>query len=495
MFLGVGCTSRDNTSSGSKIVSPVNNLIPMAGIWKVQDFKIPEETTAKKIEAAKWLNSIANFSASSATLGDDYCKNPTYKIKIVNTNSYLLYGYKQKANYLNINQTEVQIITISSDNNFFHEFIKVTDDLMITNIDGFFLYLKKTSNNDSKKLENSVSPISEGTVPPSLNLHSSKSILLIGLRSSNKSSSTGNDILDTNYAYRTLLISYANKKLNPVLETKNLFVPRMTGFWALNIDRLKNSFSSMDFITTFPFGSLHKDTANYSFVNNERKVINFIGNDYISIEKTSQITTDDSSNSPFSSYFQVLPLDNINSKESIKISQLTNQAGATALKEGATNYINSINNDFIFSKDFSEYNWGIFRRNGHWILKGRLTPLNNNTSSVSPDFYIPIPAPKNVLIGYDDLYPDWSSIKDRVPDAIDAFSSPSKDIIIIISKTILSVYELNNNSIGFSPIAQVKFKENETVIMDQWAQGDFTETWTKAFNKNIVTEPTMVKTK
>jgi hypothetical protein len=493
MFLATACTSSDSTNSGSKIVSPVNNLIPIAGTWKVQSYKLPEENNLNKSKPAKWLNSIASFSATSATLGEDYCKNPTYKVKVVNTSSYLLYGYKQKADYLNINQSQVQIITISSENNFFHEFIKVNDELIITNIDGVFLYLKKTSNRSTQNPESSTLPLAEGNISPSLNSPSSKSLLLIGLRSSTKSISSTNENLGKNYNYRTLLISYSNKKLNPVLETKNLFVPRMTGFWSLNVDRLTNNFESIDFINAFPSGTKQKDTANYNITNNERKVINFIGNDYISIEKTSQVPAATASSSVFSSYLQVLPLDNINSKESIKISQLTDQAGVTAIKEGATAYLNSINNNTNFSKDFSEYNWGIFRRNGHWILKGRLTTFNATSTSIPPDFYIPIPAPKKNLVGYDDLYPTWSSIKDRVPDAIDAFSSPSKDILITISNTILSVYELKNNNIALSPLAQIKFKENETVIMDQWAQGDYTEAWTKAFNKNIVTEPTMVK--
>ena len=104
-----------------------------------------------------------------------------------------------------------------------------------------------------------------------------------------------------------------------------------------------------------------------------------------------------------------------------------------------------------------------------------------------------MPAPKKTLIGYDDLSPSLSSIKDRVPDVIDAFSSPSKDILITVSKTILSVFELKNNNISLSPIVQIKLKENETVIMDQWAQGDYIEAWTKAFNKNTVTEPATLK--
>ena len=493
VFLATACTSSDNANSGSKIVSPVNNLIPIAGTWKVQYLKIPKETNSNKIEANKWLNSTANFSPSSAVLGADYCKDPIYKVKVVNTNSYLLYGYNQNPDYLNLNQKEIQIISISSENNFFYEFIKVNDSFMITNVNGVFLYLKKTSDSNAKNPDSLSLPAAKGIISADLNSPSSKSILLIGLRSTSKSTSLGNDTLSKNYNYRTLLISYTNKKLNPVLETKNLFIPRLTGFWSLDIDRLTDNFNSIDSINAFPFGTTQKITTKHSFAINERKVINFIGNDYVSIEKTSQTSTHEPSNPTFGFYLQVLPLDNINSKEPIKISQLTDSAGDAALKEGATNYLNSIKNTFIFSKNFSQYNWGVSRRNGHWVLKGRLTAFTNNSLLISPDFYIPIPAPKKSLIGYDDLYPTWSNIKDRVPDAIDAFSSPSKDILITISNTILSVYELKSNNIALLPLAQVKFKENETVIMNQWAQGDYTETWTKAFNKNVVTEPIMVK--
>jgi len=492
MFLGTACTSSDSTNSGSKIVSPTNNLVPIDGTWKVQEFKIPEETSSNKAKANKWLNSTANFSASSANLGDDSCKKPAYKVKVVNTNNYLLYGYKQNAEYLNINKTQVQVISISSDNNFFHEFIKVNDELIITNIDGIFLYFKKVSEVSSKSSENSSSPLTKGDISDNSTSQASRSVLLLGLRSTIKATSSTNEILGANYDYRTLLISYSNKNLNTILETKNLFVPRMTGFWKLNIARLTKGSNSIDFIDASPFVIKPKKITSPNFLNTERKVINFIGNDYISLDTTSQLTKTTSSNPIFNSYFQVLPLDNLNSKESIKISQLTDPTGATALKEGAANYLNSINNDSAFSNDFSEYNWGVSRRNGHWVLKGKLTSLDN-TSLISPDFYIPMPAPKKTLIGYDDLSPSLSSIKDRVPDVIDAFSSPSKDILITVSKTILSVFELKNNNISLSPIVQIKLKENETVIMDQWAQGDYIEAWTKAFNKNTVTEPATLK--
>jgi len=352
-----------------------------------------------------------------------------------------------------------------------------------------FLFLKKVSKNTSTSsaIASKIATTEELDVNDSSK--SKKSGVLIGLRSVKKATSETNSLIDIDYSYRTLWICFRNNTLDTINQTENIFLPRMSGFWTLESSRINND----DHLNAFPFGTQAQTPSVSSSAYIQSKAITFAANDYISIEKTVQNTTLLESDTKFSSSLQVLPIDNLYSKDTIKITQLTSASGGTALMESAAAYANLQNSKSSSLKDIQDDNWGVFRRNGHWILKSRLNYISSNPSDVM-DFLIPIAAPK-ILIGYDDLSPSWSSIRERVPDAIDAVSSPNKDILITLSNTILSVYKLTNNQISLLPLAQVILQEcGETLIMDQWALDDYyTDSWTKSFNKNKIIPATMVK--
>lgn len=495
LFFMSSCSTPSNIDTGNKISSPLNRDIPINDNWEVTDYKI-FDTSIKITDYSKWIHSKASFSIEAATFGDTFCNKPTYKTKIVDANSYLVYSYKIKPSDLNISSKELKIISITSESNFFHEFIKIDDQHLITNIDGIFFFLKKSSKATSSALTESFS--NSDMTENASKTNSGDSGILLTLRSQKKSEYSTSFHEDKDYSYRTIWISYANKKLNPILQTSMMLVPRMTGFWLIQSSQVKNKDNFLDSLNSVPIGAKTIKNNSLLYLSKDKKIINFIGNDYISIEKNLSIPSNTNNDSFQDTSLQTLPIDNLGARESLKINQFigTNESsstsGSTAFKEGAVAYLNSLNNSSYFSKDYKLDNWGLFRRNGHWVLKGRLTSFQNLPTDISPDFFIPIVTPKT-LVGYDSLYPNWSSIKERVPDAIDAFSSPKKNLLITMSNSILSVYSVNNNNIDLYPLAQVKLKENETVIMDQWGLENYVDIWSKVFNRYDVETPNMVK--
>lgn len=494
IFIFTSCNSTA-VNTGSKISSPLNSELPISGTWTVTNYEV-FDSGINVDDYKKWLNAKASFSSNFATLGATSCNKPVYKIKIVNTNSYLIYSYKLTPDKLKIAEKELKIISISSENNFFHEFIKVDEQHLITNIDGVFLYLKKTSEqNDVAQINNNSTAMSNENT---LKSTSSDSGVLLTLRSQNKSQNSTETNEDKEYSYRTLWISYSNKTLSPPIEISTILVPRMTGFWSIQAEQSKDENVTFDSLTSAPVGSKTTKKTTEAYYSKDRKFINFIGNDYISIDRTMSFPAIANADSFSSSSLQMLPIDNLNSRESLKINQLidkninSSDSVSAAFKEGAGTYLNSLNNSNLFSKEPKLDNWGVFRRNGHWVLKGRLVSLKTLPTNISPDFFIPFPAP-NSLVGYDNLYPNWSSIKESIPDAIDAFSSPKKNLLLSLSNSILSIYEVKNNAIVISPLAQIRLKENETVIMSQWALENYVESWNKAVNKYDVVTPSMIK--
>jgi hypothetical protein len=53
------------------------------------------------------------------------------------------------------------------------------------------------------------------------------------------------------YVYKTLWISSSNRKIKPVMQTKDILLPRKSGFWKLQIQRAAFGRGSEDIIKAF----------------------------------------------------------------------------------------------------------------------------------------------------------------------------------------------------------------------------------------------------
>ena len=50
------------------------------------------------------------------------------------------------------------------------------------------------------------------------------------------------------------------------------------------------------------------------------------------------------------------------------------------------------------------------------------------------------------------------------------------------------LFEIKDDSLGDNPIKKINLKNNETVIMAEWARGSYMESWENSFKKNDVKE-------
>jgi predicted DNA-binding antitoxin AbrB/MazE fold protein len=110
-----------------------------------------------------------------------------------------------------------------------------------------------------------------------------------------------------------------------------------------------------------------------------------------------------------------------------------------------------------------------------------------NNQMLSGDFNINL-MPSSKIILYDTLFIPWTAIKDKVPEAIDAYTSPSKDIALIVTTKYILIYTIENGALSSLPIQKVKLKEGESVIMSEWSTGDYVYNWERCFYKNEVKE-------
>jgi len=463
------------------ISAPKNMNLPIAGEWVAEDYKLSTLSEMNEEEAESYIGTKVIFHDKFVSIGDKYFTDPSFKIKNVNASDYLIYYYKTSPEFLNIESEKVQVISISDKEQFFNEFIKVSDDVVIVNIDGVFFYLRKVSDKvetDNVKLMNLPQNIS-ATENLSFGEEDLNSGILIGLKSLDL-----NEENMESWNYRTIYIRSHNKEIASIQEMDGLFFPRRSGFWKIEVIREEIDGKINDKINAYqldkkPDTDVKMEMYSLAFDSepkeqNTIKNILFVSNDYISIENIYY-------RNKGQRYLEFYHIDNIEDGNPIKISDILGEAGKEALLQG-------FNREMAQDMDYrntvldiipNESSFGIFRRNGMWIFKGRVNYMENS-SYLYKDFNINI-IPTKELISFDQLLVPWKVIKSKVPEALDAFTSPNEDIAVVFTYGYILIYRIDNGTLSDEPIERIKLNSGEKVVMAEWALGKYSLLWGEQF--------------
>lgn len=486
------------------IKAPKNIMPPIYGEWIIEDFKIGNYSTMDEDMAKSYLGKEVFFHKDLAAIGEEYCIEPIYKIKNVDPVDYLIYQYKTNPKFLNIDKDEIQIISIMSKEQFFYEFIKESDDTIIANIDGVFFYLKLVSE-EIKEEKLAEYYYTDEAMPKNSNIDENdimKSSILIGLKSLDMENE---DDLEK-WNYRTIFIRSHNRNVVGVYEMEDIFLPRKTGFWKLGVERKEEDETVEDNISVYPIKrvivSEQKKEVKQSedFLETKGEIENIIlsipteeeniikgktlknilyaGNDYISLETVNYLERGER-------ILEFYPIDNIDRENPMKISDIAGEIGRISFLEEANKEILSKDEkykDSTIDLTPDEESFGLARRNGHWIFKGRVNFLENGVYSYK-DFNIRAIPPKEV-VHFDQLSIPWNAIKAKVPEAVDAFTSPNEDIILIVTHNSILVYTIENGYISDIPLTKIKLKPAEKVIMSEWGVGRYAPIWEDEIIKN-----------
>lgn len=489
-----GCNPINLDESTEKILAPGNNSIPIEGKWKITRSIIPSSVKKSKLEVDKLIGKTAEFSSSMAVVGDEICKNPRYKIKMVNSNSYFVYEYKLRASDIGIKSDKIQILSVFNDNNLFYSFVKDKDkdNQIMLYLDGIFYCLNKISDKgDFVEADNS-NDISNNKLTNDSKVLSSGIMLGLRYTKSSKYNIPGaSEKEQVETQYRTLWISSNNKSLNDVYETNDLFVPRKNGFWKIGVKREITDQYVQDNLFAYPVETqpLTKALPWDSGKGFLSKTILFVGNDYVSTEWNGSGYVQSNDKSWRTDALKVLPIDNLDATEGVKLTDLIGPSGKDILQESSENIYNAQNDQVKNSieKTAREDSFAMVRRNGHWVLRGRLNSLNNAPNNPFIDFNITT-SPTSKFVTYDDLQLPWSAVKKAIPDAVDAYTSPNKDIALIIAKDTLYIYTLTNSELSKAPVKKYKLNQGESVVMAEWVLGSYVDKWQKSFERNDITK-------
>lgn len=497
VFALSGC-SAENNATADRIARPENTNTPLQGTWKLEKCYSTKSKQQDAPEAVnKWVGTEVGFNGSEIVFGDKYWNNVAFKVKSVNADEYFLHKYADARNKFNIDDREVLVITASSEDKFLYEFIKADDERYIVNVEDEYYCMVKTSD------EFGGSPAVMAAMN-STNLSDKtaeadgvrQSGLLLGFRVPAAVGQSTAGKTSGGYKYITYWIASINNSIRPVLSADNVFLPRKDGFWHLEIDKGLGSEGIEDILTASPVSNsdarkytVKRDTGKLSerIETKLEKSILYVGNDYVCVENTVHNKGKDNSGTYVERVLRTLPVDNLKNTEGIRFSDLTGDNGIMAMEGAASDVLGSPTSNAIKSsmKNYQEENFALFRKTGHWFFKGRIS-LAEDDPMAYVDYNINLIPPPD-MVAYDMLQVPWTTIKDTVPQAIDAYTSPNNDIAVIITRTDILLYVISDEALSTKPLADYSINDGSSVIMAEWATADYVQNWEKAFiNNNAV---------
>ncbi len=138
----------------------------------------------------------------------------------------------------------------------------------------------------------------------------------------------------------------------------------------------------------------------------------------------------------------------------------------------------------VFEKEPNITNWALIRREGQWVIRGRLGyAFEAARGECCIDFDTGI-APTAELVGHDKLSIPWKILRANNPKIIDAFSSPKGDLMFLLEPKKLSAFAIQNGKLG-ALLQTVSFKNSVSPVMIEWANAPSVARWTRDLSKFV----------
>ena len=479
------------TESEPKIIAPANRQIWLRGTW-VMDKVLESDDLKGETTKEEWVKKRFQFSEEYLVMGDHYLEKPRYMIKRVDCEDYLLYNQGLLPRDLNYSEKYVDVVTVTDNDRFISEILRVNDQEAVLRINNASLHLYKISDEVEEEGIKGIDKL--GVTPPLSDGNGMEQLVRTGVLVGLKSPVTGKQSSKMNYQYRTLWIAAKNKELHPTLEIKDIFFPRKSGFWMMEVRRNEENGAVEDLIYAWntmmiedgkveegPKEPLRKGERVGRIV----RSIHYVGNDYVAIESIGAEGYEEHDQNWVDSKLRIIPVDSLPFMPGVKIMDLGGKAGEEAVKVKRKRMINELNIEEknLLNQEEWEESLGLERRMGHWFLKGRISYRDKDKFSYVDHGINVLPPSK--LIFYDKLWIPWTDVKDRVPGAVDVYTSPNQDIAIIVTKTELMIYGIHDGQLDSGPVGRVELKAEESVIMAEWATGRYVDLWEKAILDRI----------
>lgn len=485
-----GCSSSYEETS-NKIASPENKAFPIQGKWIVE--QTPSHEAVKNLADTDmdWAGRVFDFNYDSISFDGLKWDDVNYKIRRVNADEYFLHKYAGAIGDFGIKNKEIQVITASSQDKYLYEFIRIDENRLIADIDSKLYHLRKAPEGytaDKKGNANAGDSTIIVSFSESAYINSG---LLLGIRTPEQINQKGTDKTLEQYVYKTYWISFSNGNVGSLYQADDIFLPRKDGFWKLGVQQILGEEGIEDVLSAKRVFENNKKRSEEPKASKKslrietkmRRTILYVGNDYICTENIEELKKAETNELVEKKVLRTMPVDNMSNIDGIKLSDLAGDNGNIAMEGAITGLLGSSNSNIknVVEED-QEKNFALFRKMGHWFFKGRMG-LETGEPMSYVDFNINLIPPAN-MVAYDMLHVPWTNIKDKVPLAVDAYTSPNNDMAIVITRNKVMVFSINEGNLGEEPVRTFAIPDGSAVIMAEWATGDYVLNWEKSFVVN-----------
>jgi hypothetical protein len=174
-----------------------------------------------------------------------------------------------------------------------------------------------------------------------------------------------------------------------------------------------------------------------------------------------------------------------NRNNSIRLVDLLDGAARDKLNEYPDKYNKVLDTGSNFREEqlADIQNLSLGRAEGKWQVRVPLFKKyehygNGCTSyTVSSYFESDIVLPRDI-ISHDTLCIDWNTIKQKIPQARDAVSSPEKDMLAVLTPSELLIYTDPEKGME-KPALSIAVDSSESIVLNQWATGEYVDIWDK----------------
>lgn len=485
-ILAAGCISQ-NSDYTLRIIPPENLQFPLKGTWKILT-PLKEEIVSKQSLTQKWLGKTLHLSDKYAILDKYFLSNPRYQVKKVEAEAYLFYHHQAFPEGFHFRNEEIEVFTLSDDNLFFCELLREEKDKLLLNLFNNCYLIRRTSNEVDEKVFSNLKTTAGNTAVFDNNgtaeTTSDHTGVLLGLRAPNRHSSMED-------CYRTLWLELKGQKLAPPLEINTLIFPRRSGFYQLQVVKNVEGKKREDFFIVENVLKNEKENTRelpldpYSWEKKEGYVtrrINYVGNDYLSIEETVKQTLAGVDSINEEKKLQIITIDGLPGMKAVKISDLVGPDALTAMEDGEQKLYRQAG--LVKTGPLDETNFGLVRKMGYWIFNGRVNyhqeEAHKKESLEKMDYHLTVIPPEH-LVCHNKLDLPWTQVKNHVPSAVDVFTSPAKNLALVVTNNEILVYQMNQGNLEDTPLEKIPLKKDEEIIMAEWALGHYVENWTLTF--------------
>jgi hypothetical protein len=269
-----------------------------------------------------------------------------------------------------------------------------------------------------------------------------------------------------------------------VVEGMRLLVPRKSAWWEIGITELKhlNSEAGSEAVWAAPLGVSHSRTHMLPVSDDDAcpddintYSVSWVGSDFVALHHAYQSACGAHPVAGEESFMARLDEMQRGEKQGLPQLKLSEVAGTEAAKAMGLGLevANSKPREDETPIEGSDRSWVVMRSRGRYRLLGT-TPVDRGRGG---DVYdIPFDPPKS-LVGSNDLSIGWDAILDKVPDALDAYTSPNSDMVVVVTAHFLNIFDVKDRQIA-ARLSRVPI-ESSAVIAAQWAIWTEADRWSE----------------